>query len=100
MKKGTFITVLIVAGLLALSANGKKQSAVLPDSTGRTLEVAWDGTRQAGFTTLTSHDALGKGRMQLLARNWKVCSQSPAAGRHAATTPIGFTVVKRDERCP
>ena len=100
MKKGTVVAVLVIAGLLALSAHGKKETAVLPDSTGQVLEVAQLAARQAGFMTLASHDALGDRRMQFLGRNWKVCSQTPAAGRHAATTRVDFGVVKLGERCP
>ncbi|MFB7493703.1 hypothetical protein ACFC09_03170 [Streptomyces sp. NPDC056161] len=100
MKKGTVITVLVIAGLLALSMHGRKETAVLPDSTGRVLRAAQEATRQAGFTTIASHDALGKKRMQFLGGNWKVCTQTPAAGRHAATAQVDFAVVKLGERCP
>ncbi|PVC90112.1 hypothetical protein [Streptomyces sp. CS131] len=100
MKKGTVITVLVVAGLLALSSHGKQQTASLPDLRGEVLEAAQDTARQAGFTTLASHDARGERRMQFLGQNWKVCGQSPAPGRHSTTTRIDFAVVKRSERCP
>lgn len=100
MKKGTVLTVLVIAGLLALSTHGKKETAVMPDSTGQVLEVAQTAARQAGFTTLASHDALGERRMQFLGQNWKVCGQTPTAGRHAATTRVDFAVVKLSEQCP
>jgi len=49
---------------------------------------------------LTSHDALGTDRMQVLDRNWKVCSQTPAAGAHSTDTTIDFGTVKLEESCP
>ena len=100
MKKGTVITVLVVAVLLVLSAQGRKQMAVLPDSTGRTLDAAQSAARQAGFATVVTHDALGRHRMPFLQRNWRVCGQTPAPGRYEATTPVDFSVVKQGERCP
>ncbi|MFK0158849.1 hypothetical protein ACIQVL_50995 [Streptomyces sp. NPDC090499] len=100
MKKGTVITVLVVAALLALSAQGRKQTAVLPDSTGRTLDLAQSTARQAGFTTVVTHDALGRHRLPFLQKNWRVCGQTPAAGRYETTTPVDFSVVKHGERCP
>ncbi|MFJ7077569.1 hypothetical protein [Streptomyces sp. NPDC098781] len=100
MKKGTVLTVLVVAALLALSAQGRKQTAVLSDSTGRTLDVAQSAARQAGFATVVTHDALGKHRIPFLQKNWRVCRQTPAPGRYEATTPVDFSVVKRGERCP
>ncbi len=84
------VKVLLVAGLLALSANVGKQSAVLPGTSGQTLGVAWDTARRAGCSTVTTHDASGEGRVQVLTRNWQV----------PATTPVDRTVVKSDERRP
>jgi hypothetical protein len=39
--------------------------------------------------------------MQILDRDWKVCSQKPAAGKAAPTdTELDFGAVKLDETCP
>lgn len=76
------------------------ETANLPNMTGKGLQYAQDQAQAAGFYGLTSHDALGRGRMQAFDRNWKVCSQSPAAGKHTTDTKIDFAAVKLEEECP
>ncbi|MFE6757497.1 hypothetical protein ACFVDQ_28425 [Streptomyces sp. NPDC057684] len=76
------------------------EAASLPNMTGKGLQYAQDQAQAAGFYGLTSHDALGRGRMQAFDRNWKVCSQTPAAGKHATDTEIDFATVKLEEACP
>jgi cytoskeletal protein RodZ len=75
-------------------------TASLPDMRGKGLQSAQDQAQAAGFYNLTSHDALGRGRMQAFDRNWKVCSQTPAAGTHATDTKVDFGAVKLEEACP
>ncbi|MFB6518745.1 hypothetical protein [Streptomyces sp. NPDC056401] len=73
----------------------------MPNGVGQVLQTAQDGAQAAGFFLLGSTDALGRHRMQVLDRNWKVCSQAPAAGTQAATdTKIVFDTVKLEEACP
>ena len=72
----------------------------LPNLVGKGLQVAQDRAQAAGFRKLASHDALGRKRVQVFDRDWKVCSQSPAAGSRAADTRVDFGVVKLSERCP
>ncbi|MFJ9027577.1 PASTA domain-containing protein [Streptomyces sp. NPDC102274] len=81
-------------------AETASETATLPDLTGQTLQAAQDAAQAAGFYVLTSSDALGTGRMQVLDRNWTVCSQTPAAGEHPADTSIDFGTVKLEETCP
>lgn len=76
------------------------ESASLPDMTGKGLQSAQDQAQEAGFYSLTSHDALGRGRMQAFDRNWKVCSQTPEAGEHSTDTKVDFATVKLEEDCP
>jgi beta-lactam-binding protein with PASTA domain len=65
------------------------------------LQSAQDKAQELGFYGLTSHDALGRDRMQALDRNWKVCSQSVAAGTSVSTeTTLDFGAVKLEETCP
>jgi hypothetical protein len=65
------------------------------------LQSAQDKAQEVGFYGLTSHDALGRDRMQALDRNWKVCSQSVAAGTTVSTeTTLDFGAVKLEETCP
>lgn len=75
--------------------------AAVPNGVGQVLQTAQDNAQAAGFFLLGSTDALGRSRMQVLDRNWKVCSQAPAAGTRAATdTKIVFNTVKLEETCP
>ncbi|WP_030226137.1 hypothetical protein [Streptomyces sp. NRRL WC-3626] len=77
-----------------------ESTATLPDVAGKGLQSAQDEAQAAGFYLLTSHDALGRGRNQLLDRNWKVCAQAPAPGAHATETKVDFSTVKLEESCP
>lgn len=77
-----------------------KTTATLPDMAGKGLQSAQDEAQAAGFYHLTSHDALGRGRNQILDRSWKVCSQTPAPGKHSTDTKIDFGTVKLEETCP
>jgi beta-lactam-binding protein with PASTA domain len=75
-------------------------SKQLPDLVGKGLQYAQDTAQAAGFRSLTSHDASGRGRHQILDRDWQVCFQDPAAGAVSTSTKIDFGVVKTDEKCP
>jgi len=94
------VVVVIVAALLALSNHSKSQRATLPDLRGLTLSHAQDRARAQGFNRIESQDATPEGRTQLLAGDWKVCSQIPGPGVHAVTALVAVTVVKSGERCP
>lgn len=84
----------------ALGRDKQSEEAELPDLVGKGLQTAQDEAQAAGFTNLTSHDALGRGRDQLIDRNWQVCQQEPAAGTVLSDTRIDFATVKLDEECP
>ncbi|MFD9213212.1 hypothetical protein ACFVY9_08870 [Streptomyces sp. NPDC059544] len=75
-------------------------AAQLPDLVGMGLQSAQDRAQSLGFHALTSHDALGRGRNQVLDRNWKVCSQKPRPGDHPTGTRIDLGAVKLEETCP
>ncbi|MFF2544697.1 hypothetical protein ACFVUY_19255 [Kitasatospora sp. NPDC058063] len=75
-------------------------TAVLPNFVGMGLQSAQDTAQGAGFFLLTSHDALGRDRNQILDRNWKVCTQNPAPGSHPTGTRIDMGAVKLEENCP
>ncbi|MFC8532675.1 hypothetical protein ACFUJY_01760 [Streptomyces sp. NPDC057249] len=73
----------------------------VPDFVGMGLQSAQDAAQAKGFYALTSHDSAGRDRMQLLDRNWKVCSQNVAAGKSVpTTTELDFGAVKTEESCP
>lgn len=76
------------------------RAANLPDMRGKGLQSAQDQAQAAGFRHLASHDALGRGRAQVLDRNWKVCSQTPEPGEHPTGTKVDFAAVKLEESCP
>lgn len=83
------------------SGGGASTSGVVPDVVGLDLQHAQDTAQAAGFYALSSEDALGASRNQVLDRNWKVCSQDPPGGTAASTsTEITFFVVKLEEACP
>ncbi|MFF2780341.1 hypothetical protein ACFVU3_36210 [Streptomyces sp. NPDC058052] len=82
------------------SAPVQPAAAQLPSFVGMGLQSAQDKAQELGYYYLSSHDALGRGRNQVLDRNWKVCSQSPQPGRHPHTTKIDFGTVKLEETCP
>ncbi|MFD2081900.1 hypothetical protein SAMN05421678_101134 [Actinopolymorpha cephalotaxi] len=73
---------------------------LLPNLVGMGLQSAQEAARGAGFENLTSHDALGRGRHQILDRSWRVCGQAPAPGRWAKDSPIDLGAVRLEERCP
>ncbi|MEV1061891.1 PASTA domain-containing protein [Streptomyces sp. NPDC050263] len=73
----------------------------VPEFIGMGLQAAQDSAQAAGFRRLTSHDSLGRDRNQILDRSWKVCSQTPAAGKSVSTdTELDFGAVKSEETCP
>ncbi|MCF3132637.1 PASTA domain-containing protein [Streptomyces olivochromogenes] len=73
----------------------------VPNFVGMSLQSAQDTAQEAGFYSLKSHDALGRARMQILDRDWKVCSQNVKVGTTASTnTELDFGAVKLAETCP
>lgn len=81
------------------------QSWVMPDLSGQNLQAAQDAiqalTGNPGFFS-TSTDLTGQARMQVMDRNWQVCSSTPAPGEmFTAGSSVDFGVVKLDsESCP
>jgi hypothetical protein len=74
-------------------------TATLPDLVGLDLQAAQDEAQAAGFYALDDQDASGQNRLQVLDRNWTVCSQEPEAGTHPTDTPVTLYAVKDDETC-
>jgi hypothetical protein len=73
----------------------------MPNFIGKGLQTAQDDAQAAGLSNLTSHDATGRARHQILDRDWKVCFQTPAVGAAVRSdTTVDFGVVKLDEACP
>ncbi|QFZ72936.1 hypothetical protein GFH48_06350 [Streptomyces fagopyri] len=55
------------------------------------LQSAQDAAQEQGFYSLKSHDSLGRDRMQILDRDWKVCSQNVKAPSTAGGKIPDFT---------
>jgi len=77
---------------------------VMPNLVGTVLQTAQDRIQALthdGIFYTSSHDVSGRGRHQVLDRNWQVCSQNvPAGATITITTKIDFGVVKLTESCP
>ncbi|MDF3300142.1 PASTA domain-containing protein [Streptomyces tropicalis] len=83
------------------NSNGSTAKKTVPNFVGMGLQSAQDAAQEANFYNLTSHDSLGRDRMQILDRDWKVCTQSPKAGTSASTdVQLDFGAVKLAESCP
>lgn len=76
----------------------------MPNLVGAGLQDAQDAIQKLTGNEIffsSSHDVNGKGRHQILDRDWKVCDQNIAAGTEIkAGTKIDFGVVKLAEKCP
>ena len=77
----------------------------MPDEVGRVLQAAQDDIQRVSHDPVfytSSKDATGRGRHQILDRDWKVCRQNVLAGRvvERKTVLITFSVVKLAETCP
>ena len=80
---------------------GRAAKKSVPNFVGMGLQSAQDTAQDAGFYSLDSHDSLGRARMQILDRDWKVCSQNVKAGSSTSTdTRLDFGTVKLEETCP
>jgi hypothetical protein len=88
-----------------LGASPAAQSWTMPDLRGKNLQDAQDAiqtvTNNQVFYT-GSTDLTGKGRHQVMDRNWQVCASTPPPGAtFTKETSIDFGVVRIDsESCP
>jgi hypothetical protein len=72
----------------------------LPDVRGKGLQWAHAQTKDAGFGSIETHDALGRDRRWRDDKDWMVCFQVPAPGSYPDGTKVELGVVKTEERCP
>lgn len=80
------------------AATDPPAEGVIPNVVCRDLQAAQDALQAAGFFVLASVDGSGKGRRQLIDRNWVVTEQSVAPGsRPVRSTRVLLTVVKIGE---
>ncbi|MFE7675673.1 hypothetical protein ACFU5N_26125 [Streptomyces albidoflavus] len=77
----------------------EKEDGELPGMVGENLQFAQDSAQAAGFYLLDDQDASGLGRLQVMDRNWTVCSQEPGPGTYPVDTKVTFYAVKVGESC-
>ncbi len=77
----------------------EKEDGELPGMVGENLQFAQDHAQAAGFFLLDDQDASGLGRLQVMDRNWTVCSQEPAPGTYPVDTKVTCYAVKVGESC-
>jgi type IV pilus biogenesis protein CpaD/CtpE len=79
----------------------KKATFTMPDLNDKNLQAAQDELQSRGSYFLNEVDATGKGRIQIVDRNWKVCSQTPKAGTKVLIARlITLRAVMLSEKCP
>ena len=72
----------------------------MPRVVGMNLQLAQDLLQSKGSFVLDQVDHKGLLRLQVLDSNWKVCKQSPAAGKVVlASSVVTLSSVKLTERC-
>src|SRR3954453_21282393 len=75
-----------MATLVGFSGCGSDKNAVMPDVTGKQLDVAKSAIKAAGFEDEVKVD--GGGVFGVIKEsNWEVCDQSPAAGEAVSGAP-------------
>src|SRR4051795_12399492 len=75
-----------VATLVGFSGCGSEKNAVMPDVTGKKLDVAKSAIKDVGFEDEVKVD--GGGVFGVVKEsNWEVCDQSPAAGQVVSDAP-------------
>ena len=79
-------------------------SWTMPNLIGMDLQGAQDAIQSLTRGTVWfsgSTDLTGKGRPQIVDRNWQVCTSTPSPGATFSTsTTIDFGVVRDTEKCP
>lgn len=73
------------------------KEAIMPDVVCHNLQTAQDEIQAAGVFYSRSEDASGKGRAQIMDRNWIVVSQTPAPGSPIGEGDAVLSVVKEGE---
>jgi hypothetical protein len=75
-----------------------KAAGNMPDFAGKSVKAARAALDSS--TSITVDDVSGKDRFIVVESNWRVCSQSPAAGTKLFGQPVTFKAVKFGESCP
>jgi hypothetical protein len=102
---GTSAATSAPVGAVSTTAPGTSTGQwTMPNLVGANLQAAQDRIQSLTHNMIfftSSHDVSGRGRHQVLDRDWQVCSQNVAAGTTITVgTKIDFGVVKSTESCP
>jgi resuscitation-promoting factor RpfB len=92
--------VVLVVAVACGTQPSTASSVDLPDLVGLHLDLAKEKLEKADFDTMTSRDASGKDRSQIVDSNWTVCRQEPPPGPSETSTHVVLHVVKNTETCP
>jgi hypothetical protein len=77
-----------------------QETFVMPKVVGLNLQLAQDLLQSKGSYLIDQVDFKGLNRLQVLDSNWKVCTQSPSAGKKIPiSTVVALASVKLTERC-
>ncbi len=83
------------------SAPEAPEKFTMPKLVGKNLQLAQDMLQSQGSYVLDQKDALGLDRFQIDDSNWKVCRQSPKAGKAVdVDAMVTLSAVKLSEDCP
>ena len=94
-------TPVVLAVIFWIVGSGSAEArANLPDVRGKGLQWAQSQTKDAGFDTIATHDALGRDRRWRDDKEWMVCFEDPRPGNQSPKTDVQLGVVKIDETCP
>jgi len=82
------------------SKEAAEESFVMPKVVGMNLQLAQDLLQSKGSFVLDQEDFKGLSRIQVLDSNWKVCAQTPSAGKRVGvSTVVTLSSVKLTEKC-
>jgi len=95
----TPVVLILVFWLMGSGTTADARSS-LPDVRGKGLQWAHAQTKDSGFESVETHDALGRDRRWRDDKEWMVCFQVPAPGGYPDGTKVELGVVKTEERCP
>jgi len=77
-----------------------QETFIMPKVVGLNLQLAQDLLQSKGSYLIDQVDFKGLNRFQVLDSNWKVCTQSPSAGKKIPiSTVVALASVKLTERC-
>lgn len=83
------------------SATAAPEKFTMPKLVGKNLQLAQDMLQKQGSYLMDQVDALGLDRFQIDDSNWKVCKQSPKAGKKVPVDAmVTLSAVKLTEDCP